>query len=292
MRVLSLLFFLRLCAVVSSALATDLSNPVMEIQSGNFDSHMKSGYRYFIKFFAPWCTYCKRLKSTWETLATTVGGNDALETRIAEVDCTKYADICTKVGVKGYPTLMYADGKSSELYKYSGGMTLETFTEMIEQQLESNSVTSGDNFTLTKQGSSSAQPRGRSSSKAKTTTSSSSSSGRSDRDSGTAGKNAAAGGRKTKSNDDPISLDDLAEAVGIFGESFIGFITDVESLWMNRVVVPIRESEMIRNFIAGNIELDDEAHWKMIQKLYLGGFVTIAVVLGSLFYFLPKCFAV
>ncbi|CAD7924614.1 unnamed protein product [Amoebophrya sp. A25] len=136
-----------------------LNNPVISLQAGNFESHMNSGHRYFIKFFAPWCTHCKRIKSTWETLAQNVNHDDSLETRIAEVDCTTNGDVCTKVGIRGYPTLMYVD-VDGEKYQYSGSHSLETLTRAAQQQVSSREVTSGEGFEFTKTGESRAQPKG------------------------------------------------------------------------------------------------------------------------------------
>lgn len=64
-------YLLKTLAVVV-ALPSDLDSNVMHLQSGNWEAHVKSGERYFIKFYAPWCGHCKKLAPVWEDLATVI----------------------------------------------------------------------------------------------------------------------------------------------------------------------------------------------------------------------------
>lgn len=73
-----------------------------------------AGKTVFAKFYAPWCGHCKKLKPEWEKLR-----HDNVV--IAEVDCTSEKTICTKYGVKGFPTIKYGDPNHMEDYK--GGRT-------------------------------------------------------------------------------------------------------------------------------------------------------------------------
>ena len=85
---------------------------------------------YFIKFFAPWCGHCKRLAPTWDQLAEQKTADDVV---VAKVDCTKEKDVCSKAGVKGYPTLKVFHA-GEEKVKYSGARTLEALGDFIEEQ--------------------------------------------------------------------------------------------------------------------------------------------------------------
>lgn len=130
--------FLRASPLMSVVVeARDLSSNVVELQTGNWASHMGTGNRYFIKFYAPWCGYCKKLAPVWESLAGEVNSGDdpELAVKIAELDCTRHPDICTKVGVKGYPTLLWVES-TGELFKYTGKMdSKETFKTFIKNQV-------------------------------------------------------------------------------------------------------------------------------------------------------------
>ena len=57
----------------------------------------------FVKFYAPWCGFCKRLAPTWEELAVEDFSELDEEVKIAKIDCTKYAGVCEEYRVSiGY----------------------------------------------------------------------------------------------------------------------------------------------------------------------------------------------
>jgi len=61
------------------------------------------------------------MKPDWDTLAAEFKGHKS--TLIADVDCTAGGkDVCTEVGVRGYPTIKYGD--PSDLQEYKGGRDL------------------------------------------------------------------------------------------------------------------------------------------------------------------------
>jgi len=270
-------------SMLGGASAVDLNNPVMEIQSGNFESHMKSGHRYFIKFFAPWCTYCKRLKSTWEDLASQVHEQDTLETRIAEVDCTKHPDICTKVGVKGYPTLLYAD-ENGEMYKYSGGMKLDVFKAMVVQQVDAKAVTSGESFTLTKQGASSPQPvwgaaasgRAPSGGESAAATTSSGSQEKPAASTGGAGGGSAIGSRAQ-----------IEAAVSAGMANMVNNFVAAEKFVVQQLLPLVGGTEFL-DFLRGKSELNDDQYWDFVFYLYAVGLTSIIVGVSLLWYAIPS----
>ena len=64
----------------------------------------KTGKAAFIKFFAPWCGHCKKIKPDWDALGDVY--EDSKTVVIADVDCTAAGkSLCEKFGVKGYPTI-------------------------------------------------------------------------------------------------------------------------------------------------------------------------------------------
>jgi len=75
-------------------------------------------HRTFIQFFAPWCGHCKRLAPTWDALAER---DDLGGARVARVDCTTYAAVCKRFGVRAFPTLILAERGGRRLRKHTGG---------------------------------------------------------------------------------------------------------------------------------------------------------------------------
>ncbi|KAI8393325.1 thioredoxin-like protein [Radiomyces spectabilis] len=72
-----------------------------------FDAAKSSGKPWFVKFYAPWCGFCKRLAPTWKLMADELKG----QVDVGEVNCDDHRDICTENGVAGYPTLkLFKDG--------------------------------------------------------------------------------------------------------------------------------------------------------------------------------------
>lgn len=76
----------------------------------------------YIKFFAPWCGHCKAMAPAWEAL--TADYKDSETLFVAECDCTgECKDLCSHVGVQGYPSIKY--GSAEALEDYKGGRDLE-----------------------------------------------------------------------------------------------------------------------------------------------------------------------
>ncbi|KAK9460502.1 thioredoxin-like protein [Lipomyces oligophaga] len=73
-----------------------------------------SGDGYFIKFYTPWCPYCKALEPAWIELARQMKG----KLNIAEVNCEEEKRLCKVARVQGFPDLMYFLG--SERIEYDG----------------------------------------------------------------------------------------------------------------------------------------------------------------------------
>ncbi|QQP57056.1 Uncharacterized protein FKW44_001920 [Caligus rogercresseyi] len=68
----------------------------------------------FVKFFAPWCSHCKRLAPTWSSLADKYAEKDV---QIARVDCTIETEFC------------------SRSTKYRGQRDLDSLVKFIETQM-------------------------------------------------------------------------------------------------------------------------------------------------------------
>lgn len=109
---------LRLCvsvlAVVAVAGATAVTKESLAELAGE--------RAVYIKFFAPWCGHCKAMAPAWEALTKDYEDSDTLF--VAECDCTgECKDLCSHVGVQGYPSIKY--GSVDALEDYKGGRDLE-----------------------------------------------------------------------------------------------------------------------------------------------------------------------
>ena len=85
-----------------------------------------SGKTTFIKFFAPWCGHCKKMKPAWDQLMTEYKDHPTI--LIADVDCIGAGkELCSQVGVKGFPTVKFGD--VNDLQDYQGGRDLASLQD-------------------------------------------------------------------------------------------------------------------------------------------------------------------
>merc|ERR1712025_1318240 len=71
---------------------------------------------------APWCGHCKRLAPVWKEFAQRMKDNGG-HIKVAKFDCTLNRDVCSREGVRGYPTVRIyrADGRN---YTFTGPRTV------------------------------------------------------------------------------------------------------------------------------------------------------------------------
>uniref|UniRef100_UPI00358EC57A thioredoxin domain-containing protein 5 n=1 Tax=Myxine glutinosa TaxID=7769 RepID=UPI00358EC57A len=101
---------------------------VVTLTSQNFDETVARGIS-FVKFFTPWCGYCKSLIGTWEELSMKKFPG-LPHVNIAQLDCTSDKDLCSKFKVTGYPTLLLFVG-GNMVAKFSGPRDLEDLHSFV-----------------------------------------------------------------------------------------------------------------------------------------------------------------
>ena len=103
----------------------------LELTPETWDSAL-AGKTAFVKFFAPWCGHCKRMKPDWDKLMEKY--EDSTTVVVADVDCINDGKpLCDKVGVKGFPTVKY--GSLGNLEDYKGGRdfdSLDSFAQDLQ----------------------------------------------------------------------------------------------------------------------------------------------------------------
>lgn len=87
-----------------------------------------AGKSVFVKFFAPWCGHCKRLKPAWDSLMEEFSNSDSV--LVADVDCVGAGKpLCDKAGVKGFPTIKHGD--PNDLQDYKGGRDKDDLSKFV-----------------------------------------------------------------------------------------------------------------------------------------------------------------
>lgn len=127
---LKCIFMMVMFIAVNGTLTSVTSSNVEEILGP------KSEYHRFVKFFAPWCGHCKKMRPDWDKLADEFPkAHDNVV--IADVDCTVEKDLCSKYNVEGFPTLKYFMPNSEDGDDYSGNdRSLKGLTDWAEDKLK------------------------------------------------------------------------------------------------------------------------------------------------------------
>merc|ERR1719369_1374164 len=92
---------------------------------------------HFVFFFTPWSSYCKKLASVWEELASRHNKEQDRQVTVAKTDCTLASSFCESEGVTGFPTLkFYKTGFGREEgVKYKGSRESANLEKFIKEQL-------------------------------------------------------------------------------------------------------------------------------------------------------------
>ncbi|ORZ02631.1 thioredoxin-like protein [Syncephalastrum racemosum] len=91
-----------------------------------FNDAKASGQPWFIKFYAPWCGFCKKLAPTWVQLAKDLKD----QVNVAEMNCDEYRETCVAHGVSGFPTMkMFVAGTEHEYRNDRSLVSLVSFAK-------------------------------------------------------------------------------------------------------------------------------------------------------------------
>ncbi|XP_074646082.1 protein disulfide-isomerase 1-like [Tubulanus polymorphus] len=128
------MFKIFVCVSLLIVAASALDGRMESLSSKNFDGKvLKSSEPVMVKFFAPWCGWCKKMAPEFVAAAKQLSGQ---QVTLAEVDCTKNRPLCSKYGVRGYPTLLVFPKKGSVTsVKYQGSRTSAAFVSYMKKFL-------------------------------------------------------------------------------------------------------------------------------------------------------------
>jgi len=102
-----------------------------QLTDSNFSSSVSKGL-WFVEFFSPQCSHCKKFAPTWEELV-------IAKTRqwgpygffMAQVNCLAQGDLCDANGIEAYPTMkLFHEGL--EVKKFSGKRTFDNVSSFID----------------------------------------------------------------------------------------------------------------------------------------------------------------
>jgi len=121
------------CLLFVAFVAVALAEGPVVLTAATFDAEvLNSGKNSFVKFFAPWCGHCKAAKPHWDKLGAEYAASSSV--LIGDVDCTVEESLCSKFGVRGYPTIKYwVNGEQKD---YQGGRDYDDFKKFTEETLE------------------------------------------------------------------------------------------------------------------------------------------------------------
>ncbi|EGV61306.1 thioredoxin-like protein [Yamadazyma tenuis ATCC 10573] len=104
-----ILFIWQCLAVLAASDGFYDKNPnIYELTPATFDKVVnKSNYTTIVEFYAPWCGYCKQLKSTFQKVGKFIQNDARYSVHVAAVNCDKGYNkkLCADEKVTGFPTL-------------------------------------------------------------------------------------------------------------------------------------------------------------------------------------------
>ncbi|KAJ1642233.1 protein disulfide-isomerase precursor, partial [Dispira simplex] len=117
--------------VNAEATEAAVDSDVLVLTESNFKDTILDNDLMMVEFYAPWCGYCKKLAPEYEKAAT------ALKPKgipLAKVDCTTEENLCSKYGVKGYPTLLTFRKGQDEPSKYEKARNEQGIVSYLAKQ--------------------------------------------------------------------------------------------------------------------------------------------------------------
>ncbi|XP_063705795.1 protein disulfide-isomerase TMX3 isoform X2 [Culicoides brevitarsis] len=107
-------YLISVLLLVTSVFVIDGSK-VLELSDKIIDVHHEGKGLWFVMFYAPWCSYCKRLEPIWSHVAQTLHSTNI---RVGRLDCTRFTNVQKHFEITGYPTIMFL--KYGQEFVYSG----------------------------------------------------------------------------------------------------------------------------------------------------------------------------
>ncbi|EDR26314.1 protein disulfide isomerase, putative [Entamoeba dispar SAW760] len=95
------------------------------------EREQKKGGKFFVRYYAPWCGFCKMMSYDYKKLFRKYKGT---KVTVCQIDCDKYNSYCEKMGIEGFPTLKLYDG-ASLISEYEKDRTYKDMDKFLSDYL-------------------------------------------------------------------------------------------------------------------------------------------------------------
>lgn len=114
-------------------------NNILSLTDENILQHLGQDTHIILKFYTPWCYYCKQMNK--EYIALDKYFQDNKQVVVAKVDCQKQESICMFYDIHSYPQVAYFRPKSVNIQaKYQGDRTFQKMKKWVEILLQRSPV--------------------------------------------------------------------------------------------------------------------------------------------------------
>ncbi|CAH1284891.1 unnamed protein product [Diabrotica balteata] len=100
------LVLIGLCATCCSSVIIELGDRLSDLWNDGGD--------WLIKFYAPWCGHCQKLEPVWFEVSKAL--KKVSSVRVGQVDCSKFPEIATEFGIRGYPTIKFISSNADATF--------------------------------------------------------------------------------------------------------------------------------------------------------------------------------
>ena len=119
--------FVLLCVVFTLADKRGL----IKLDKSNHEEIIKNSEYVIVKFFSPHCPHCMRFAPTYSEFSVKLQKDDE-KVVVAELDCTKFRDLCGMYKIRAYPTVnFYKKGELIE--KFTQQRTVDNLINFVEK---------------------------------------------------------------------------------------------------------------------------------------------------------------
>lgn len=91
--------------LVLSIEASD-SSRVFELSDKFISLYKEDGRSWLVKFYAPWCHYCRQLEPVYMQVAQELA-QEGSQVVVGRLDCTRFTSVATHFPVRGFPTILF-----------------------------------------------------------------------------------------------------------------------------------------------------------------------------------------
>ncbi|CAE8652598.1 unnamed protein product, partial [Polarella glacialis] len=103
----------------------EVSQAVVDLDSGGFAAALQTYPMIFVQFYAPWCGHCKQMVPEYEKAAKELLG----KIPVVRVDASMEVELATQYTVGAYPTVYFL--KHGRPDEYSGARTAKAMVDWV-----------------------------------------------------------------------------------------------------------------------------------------------------------------